>query len=247
MDGIAGSVALVTGGNTGIGAAVSTRLVAEGARVAIGYVEDPEAAEGLAARLSEAATGCIGLPCDVTDPDSVGAAVERTERELGAITILVNNAGVLVRDAFVDIDEPGWDRVIQVSLYGSYRCAHAVVPGMVRQGAGTIVNVASELVDIGGSMHAHYVAAKSGVVGLTRALARELGPNNIRVNAVAPGPTDTRMVDRAAITPEYLRTIPLGRIGRPEDVAGAVAFLCGIDAAWITGQVLRVNGGLTMG
>ena len=137
--------------------------------------------------------------------------------------------------------------MLQVSLYGSYRCAHAVVPGMVREGGGTIVNVASELVDLGGSMHAHYVAAKSGVVGLTRALARELGPSNIRVNAVAPGPTDTRMIDRARITPEYLRTIPLGRIGRPEDVAGTVAFLCGEDAAWITGQVIRVNGGLTMG
>ncbi len=247
MDGIAGSIAFVTGGNTGIGAAVSTRLAAAGARVAIGYVEDPKAAEALAAHLSEAAPGSIALPCDVTDPDSVTAAVERIDHDLGTVTILVNNAGVLVRDAFVDIDEAAWDLVLQVSLYGSYRCAHAVVPGMIREGGGTIVNVASELVDIGGSMHAHYVAAKSGVVGLTRALARELGPSNIRVNVVAPGPTDTRMIDRARITPEYLRTIPLGRIGRPEDVAGAVAFLCGEDAAWITGQVIRVNGGLTMG
>jgi NAD(P)-dependent dehydrogenase (short-subunit alcohol dehydrogenase family) len=247
MNGIAGSIALVTGGNTGIGAAVSTRLAAEGAQVAIGFVEDPDAAEALAAHLSRATPGCIALRCDVADPDSVTVAVDRIERDLSPVTILVNNAGVLVRDAFVDIDEPGWDRVLQVSLYGSYRCAHAVVPGMIRAGTGTIVNVASELVDLGGSMHASYVSAKSGVVGLTRALARELGASNIRVNAVAPGPTDTRMVDRAGITPEYLQTIPLGRIGRPEDVAGAVAFLCSDDAGWITGQVLRVNGGLTMG
>lgn len=247
MAGFAGSVALVTGGNTGIGAAVSARLAAEGARVAIGYVEDPEAAASLAAQLSETGPGCLPIACDVTDPVSVDAAVDRVGRDLGRVTMLVNNAGVLIRDAFVDIDEARWDRVLQVSLYGSYRCARAVVPGMIREEGGTIVNITSELVDLGASKHAHYVAAKSGIVGLTRALARELGPNNIRVNAVAPGPTDTRMVDRASITPEFVATIPLGRIGRPQDVAGAVAFLCGEDATWITGQVLRVNGGLAMG
>lgn len=247
MDGLAGAVALVTGGNTGIGAAISTRLAAEGARVAIGYIEDPDEAASLADRLSGDGPGCLAFACDVTAPASVGSAIEGIERNLGPVTVLVNNAGILVRNEFLDIDESRWDRVLQVSLYGSYRCARAVVPGMLREGRGTIVNVASELVDLGAPMHAHYVAAKSGVVGLTRALARELGPRNIRVNAVAPGPTDTRMIDRDRITPEFLQTIPLGRIGRPQDIAGAVAFLCGEDAAWITGQVLRVNGGLAMG
>ena len=244
MDGLAGAVALVTGGNTGIGAAISARLAAEGAKVAVGYVEDPDGAASLA---TAAGRSALAVACDVTDAGSVERAVAGIERELGAVTILVNNAGVLNRSAFVDIDEERWDHVLQVSLYGSYRCAHAVVPGMLREGRGTIVNVASELVDLGATMHAHYIAAKSGVVGLTRALARELGPRNIRVNAVAPGPTDTRMVDGDAITPAFLETIPLGRIGRPQDIAGAVAFLCSRDASWITGQVLRVNGGLAMG
>jgi NAD(P)-dependent dehydrogenase (short-subunit alcohol dehydrogenase family) len=244
MDGLGDAVAFVTGGNTGIGAAISTRLAAEGAKVAIGYVEDPEGAASLAAG---AGPTSVAVACDVTDARSVERAVQDIERELGPVSILVNNAGVLIRAAFVDIDEERWDHVLQVALYGSYRCAHAVVPGMLREGRGTIVNVASELVDLGATMHAHYIAAKSGVVGLTRALARELGPRNIRVNAVAPGPTDTRMVDGDAITPGFLETIPLGRIGRPEDIAGAVAFLCSDDASWITGQVLRVNGGLAMG
>jgi NAD(P)-dependent dehydrogenase (short-subunit alcohol dehydrogenase family) len=247
MDDLAGAVALVTGGNTGIGAAISARLAAEGARVAIGYVEDASEAVALAERISGDPRTCLAYACDVTDAASVGSAIEGIERDVGPVTILVNNAGILVRDEFLDIDEGRWDRVVQVSLYGTYRCARAVVPGMLREGRGTIVNMASELVDLGATMHAHYVAAKSGVIGLTRALARELGPRNIRVNAVAPGPTDTRMIDRDRITPELLRSIPLGRIGRPQDIAGAVAFLCGDDAAWITGQVLRVNGGLAMG
>lgn len=247
MDGLAGEVALVTGGNTGIGAAISTRLAAEGARVAIGHIEGADEAAALAERLSGDGPGCLAIACDVTDAASVGSAIDGIERGLGPVTILVNNAGILIRNEFLDIDEGRWDRVLQVSLYGSYRCARAVVPGMLREGRGTIVNVGSELVDLGATMHAHYIAAKSGVVGLTRALARELGPRNIRVNAVAPGPTDTRMLDGERITPEFLETIPLGRIGRPQDIAGAVAFLCGEDAAWITGQLLRVNGGIAMG
>jgi NAD(P)-dependent dehydrogenase (short-subunit alcohol dehydrogenase family) len=247
MDGLAGAVALVTGGNTGIGAAISTRLAAERARVGIGFVEDLDGAVALAERLSGDEVRCRAVACDVTDAASVGSAIDGVEQDLGPVTILVNNAGILIRDDFLDIDEGRWDRVLQVSLYGSYRCARAVVQGMIGEGRGTIVNVASELVDLGATMHAHYIAAKAGVIGLTRALARELGPRNIRVNAVAPGPTDTRMMDGDRITPEFLESIPLGRIGRPQDIAGAVAFLCGEDAAWITGQVLRVNGGLAMG
>lgn len=247
MDGLAGAVAFVTGGNTGIGAAISARLAADGARVAIGYIEEAAEAAALAEHLSGDARTCIAYACDVTDAASVGSAIDGIERDLGPVTVLVNNAGILIRSEFLDIDEGRWDRVLQVSLYGTYRCARAVIPGMIREGRGTIVNMASELVDLGATLHAHYIAAKAGVIGLTRALARELGPRNIRVNAVAPGPTDTRMIDGDRITPEFLKTIPLGRIGRPQDIAGAVAFLCGEDAAWITGQVLRVNGGLAMG
>jgi 3-oxoacyl-[acyl-carrier protein] reductase len=239
-------VALVTGGNTGIGEAVCCRLASEGARVGIGWFEDERGAVALAERLSAQGPRCIAVWCDVTGQESVSRALDRIERELEGISALVNNAGVLTRIPFVEMEEEQWDRVVQVSLYGSYRCARLALPRMVRAGGGAIVNVASELAYLGAPRLAHYVAAKAGVIGLTRALAKEFGPHHIRVNAVAPGPTETRMIADGEVTPEFVRTIPLGRLGRPADIAAAVAFLCSEDAAWITGQTLGVNGGLAM-
>ncbi len=244
MERLADVVALVTGGNTGIGEAVSSRLAGEGARVAVGWFEDEEGAIALAQRLSSEGSECIPVRCDVTDGESVSEALDQTERELGALGALVNNAGILSRVPFLEMQEEEWDRVVQVSLYGSSRCCRLALPRMIRSGRGAIVNFASELAYIGNADLAHYISAKAGVIGLTRALAKEFGPQRVRVNAVAPGPTQTRMI--AGITPEFVRTIPLGRLGKPEDIAAAAAFLCSEDAAWITGQVLGVNGGLVM-
>ena len=246
MRGLRVTVAFVTGANTGIGAAVAQRLAEEGAHVAVGFLEDPDGAGALAERLSSEGSRNVAVPCDVTDQRSVTDAVTTIRSELGSVTTLVNNAGVLTRTPFIDLEEPEWDDILQVSLYGSYRCARAVVPGMVDAGGGAIVNVASELVVRAGPDLAHYISAKSGVIGLTRALASELGGRGVRVNAVAPGPTETGMLEASAGAPESIAQIPLGRLGRPSDVAGAVAFLCSEDAAWITGQVLGVNGGLVM-
>lgn len=246
MRGLRETVAFVTGANTGIGAAVAQRLAEEGAHVAVGFLEDPDGAGALAERLSSEGPRSVAVLCDVTDQASVTDAITLIGSELGSVTTLVNNAGVLIRTPFIDLEEPEWDDILQVSLYGSYRCARAVVPDMLAEGGGAIVNVSSELVVRAGRDLSHYISAKSGVIGLTRALASELGERGIRVNAVAPGPTETRMLEANAGAPEALAAIPLGRLGRPSDVASAVAFLCSEDAAWITGQVLGVNGGLVM-
>lgn len=243
---LAGRVAFVTGANTGIGVAIAERLAAEGAHVGIGAIEDLDRAEMLATRLTDGSTRCVPVRCDVTDDASVARAFDDVATKLGPASILVNNAALLTRAPLEDLDIGQWDAVLDVSLSGAFRCTKAALPMLQRVSAGAVVNLASELVWLGGTQLAHYVAAKGGVVGLTRALAVELGELGIRVNAVAPGPTETRMLSPAAREPAFIRTIPLRRLGRPEDVAAAVAFLCSDDAAWITGQVLGVNGGLVM-
>jgi 2-hydroxycyclohexanecarboxyl-CoA dehydrogenase len=243
--GLAGRVALVTGGNGGIGKAICERLRAEGVHVAIGVVEELDQALDLAERLTGPEVRSIAVSCDVTDDSSIVGAVERAAAELGPLSILVNNAGKIDRVPFGDIEPATWHDALDVSLSGSYRCSRAALPAL-RASHGTIVNLTSELVWLGGRLLAHYVAAKAGVVGLTRALASELGDEGIRVNAVAPGPTETRMLAAAARDPSFIDSIPLRRLGLPDDVAAAVAFLSSDDAAWITGQILGVNGGLVM-
>jgi 3-oxoacyl-[acyl-carrier protein] reductase len=161
---------------------------------------------------------------------------------MGTVGILVNNAGVTRHTGFLDIDDAEWRWMVETHLYGTFYMTRAALPDMVAAGGGSIVNVASELALIGRARQAHYVAAKAGVVGLTKSLAREFGPNNVRVNAVAPGPTMTGMLtnhERLASEAD----LPLRRVGRPEEIAAAVAFLCSSDATWITGQVLSPNGG----
>jgi 3-oxoacyl-[acyl-carrier protein] reductase len=241
----AGKVALVTGGNTGIGAAITARLARDGAAVVIAYHEDRAGADELARALVSAGGRGLALPCDVTDPDSVAAVLGDARAEFGPVTLLVNNAAVLVRRPFLEVDDADWAREIDVALTGAYRCSRLALPGMLDAGGGAIVNITSELTALGGALHAPYVAAKSGVEGLTRSLAREFGPAGVRVNAVAPGPTQTRMLS-IELPPTFVETIPLRRLGRPEDVVGAVAFLCSEDAAWVTGQTLGVNGGIVM-
>jgi len=237
-----GKVAFVTGGNTGIGAAIARRLSAEGASVAIAYHEDEAGAAELATALGSQSAA---VRCDVTDPASVETAVEQATASLGPVTALVNNAAVLRRTPFLEIGDSEWDQVVHVALYGAFHCARAVIPGMIEAGSGSIVSIGSELVSLGGELQSHYVAAKGGVVALTRALAFELGPHGVRANVVAPGPTKTRMLS-TEIPESFVDTVPLRRLGVPDDVAGAVAYLLSDDAAWVTGQVLGVNGGLAM-
>ena len=232
-------VAFVTGGNTGIGAAISARLAEEGASVAVAYLEEAAEAKRLADELSGTA-----VPCDVSDPASVSRAIAQAS-ELGPVTVLVNNAAVLRRTPFLEISDQEWDLVVSVALRGTFLCARAAIPAMIEAGSGSIVSIGSELTSLGGELQSSYVAAKTGVIGLTRAIAYELGPLGIRANVVAPGPTRTRMLS-TEVPAEFVDSVPLRRLGLPEDVAGAVAFLASDDASWVTGQVLGVNGGLAM-
>jgi 3-oxoacyl-[acyl-carrier protein] reductase len=238
-----GKVALVTGGSKGIGAAICRELGRGGARVAVNYRSAKEGAEEVAEEI-----GGVALPADVADPAEAQGLVERVESELGDLEILVNNAGVTRDTLIARMSDEDWELVIDTNLRGAFNTCRAVVRKMLRRRSGAVVNLTSVVGLRGNPGQANYVASKAGLVGLTKALARELGSRGVRVNAVAPGYIDTELTRvlpaqaRAAI----LANTPLGRLGEPEDVARAVRFLCSDEAAYVTGEVLLVDGGLGM-
>jgi 2-hydroxycyclohexanecarboxyl-CoA dehydrogenase len=248
MRGLSGKVAFVTGAGRGMGAAIATRLAEEGVRVAATDI-DRESAEATAAALGGVA---VGLRVDITDPDSVRAGVGGAVEALGPIDVLVNNAGWDRIAPFLDTDEDLWDRLIDINLKGPLRCAHAILPGMVERRAGRVINISSDAARVGSTGESVYSAAKAGIIGFTKTLAREMARHNITANVICPGPTDTPLLGEIvgegndALIDSLKRGIPMKRLGRPDDVAGAVAFLASDDAGFITGQTLSVSGGLTM-
>ena len=236
-----GRVALVTGGARGIGAAIAAALREVGARVAVGDLDARAAAAG----------GALGVELDVSQPDSVRAAVARVDSELGPVDVLVNNAGIDVIELFVDSDPADWERVIAVNLKGTLHCCRAVLDTMIERGRGRIVNLGSDAGRVGSSGEAVYSASKGGVIAFTKTLAREVARHGITVNCVCPGPTDTALLAQVEdfdpkLHAALARAIPMRRLGRPEDVAGAVVFLTSDAASFVTGQTLSVSGGLTM-
>jgi 2-hydroxycyclohexanecarboxyl-CoA dehydrogenase len=244
-----GKTALVTGGASGIGAATSRRLAAEGARVAICDLNLDRARE-VAAEI-----GAEAFAMDVTDGASVGEAIAAVRQSLGAPTLLVNNAGNDEFAFFQNTDEGLWQRVIDVNLMGVLRVSHAALPGMMEAGYGRIVNVASEAGRVGSNGSAAYSAAKGGVIGFTKALARESARHGVICNAVAPGPIDTPLLNRAPrelgdlgqkVVDVMVGSTVLRRMGKPEEVAAVIVFLCSDDASYVTGQALGVSGGLAM-
>ncbi len=244
-----GRTALVTGGASGIGAATSRRLAAEGARVAVCDL-NLERAHEVASEIDAEAFGM-----DVTDPASVGEAVAAVSNSLGPPSVLVNNAGNDEFAFFKDTDEGLWQRVLDVNLLGVLRVSHAVLPGMIDEGGGRIVNVASEAGRVGSNGSAAYSAAKGGVIGFTKALAREGARYGVLCNAVAPGPIDTPLLNRAPkelgdlgqrVVDVMVGSTVLRRMGTPDEVAAVIAFLCSDDASYVTGQALGVSGGLAM-
>lgn len=238
-----GKVALVTGGARGIGEAISRELARAGARVAVGYRSGQQAASAVAAEI-----GGLAIPGNVGDPGEAQAVVQRVEEELGDVDLLVNNAGVTRDTLIVRMSDEDWEEVIETNLRGTFNTCRAVSRKMLRRRSGAIVNVTSVVGLHGNIGQANYAASKAGIIGLTKALARELGTRGVRVNAVAPGYISTALTDVLSeeIRGTILGNTPLGRLGEPVDVAAAVRFLCSDEAAFITGEVLLVDGGLGM-
>jgi 2-hydroxycyclohexanecarboxyl-CoA dehydrogenase len=244
-----GRSAFVTGAASGIGAATALRLAAEGARVVIADI-DADAAGKVAAE-----AGGEAVEVDVKHVASVRAAVGAAEQTVGPMDILVNNAGTDRFAFFVDTDEATWDHVLGVNLRGTLACTHAVLPGMQHRRRGTIVNVASEAGVVGTQAGATYAASKAGVLGFTKAIAREAARYGVRCNAVAPGPIETPLLNAAVedsgalgarLRQGMIEATALARAGSPEEVAGAIAFLASDDASFVTGHTLAVSGGLSM-
>jgi NAD(P)-dependent dehydrogenase (short-subunit alcohol dehydrogenase family) len=246
-----GTVALVTGGQQGIGRAIALALAREGADVVLNYLDDPDAAARIAKEISAAGRRCLPVQGDVSRASDVAALVDAAERGVGPIDTLINNAGTFPRSAFLDLTEAEWDRVHGVNLKGSFLAAQAVARRLVARGSpGAIINLASSAAYRSSPRGTHYVASKAGVVGLTRAMALELAPHAIRVNAIAPGLTDTAQPRDGHSEIELqamARQVPLGRMGQPDDIAAVAVFLASADARHITGQVIHVNGGAYLG
>ena len=239
-------IAVVTGGSRGIGRAVALRLAKDGAKVIITYVRGKEAADEVIETIKSNGGEAFAYQFDVSDYEATQTAFADILDKFGKVDYLINNAGI-TRDALLmRMKEEDWDKVIAVNLKGAFNCIKAVVRPMLKQKFGRIVNITSVVAFMGNVGQANYVASKAGLVGLTKALARELAPKGVTVNAVAPGFIET---DMTAVLPEkikeyMLKLIPLGRFGQPEEVAEAVAFLVSDKAAYITGQVIHVNGGM---
>jgi 3-oxoacyl-[acyl-carrier protein] reductase len=247
---LAGRVALVTGGSRGIGRAIAVALGRLGAKVVLNYTSNEAAANDAAAEVVAAGGVAVTKRFDVSDPAAVDAAFKEVVAAEGALHILVNNAGVAVNTLVLGAKDADWKRAIDVNLSGTFYCCRAALRSLLKaRDAGRIINITSITGEVGSAGQGAYVAAKAGVIGLTKTLAREYASRGVTVNAVSPGYIDTDMTATelpAEKRAELLKTIPLARVGKPEDVAAAVAFLAGPAAGYVTGQVLRVNGGLFM-
>lgn len=240
-----GRVALVTGAGRGLGAAMARRLAAEGAHTVVVDI-DGEAAQRVADDLVAQGHDSLAVACDVTDRAQVAALMRRVQAHFGRLDILVNNAGITRDAAFLKMSDEQWRSVLDINLTSMFLCTQEAVPYMLERGAGRIVCIGSIAGNEGNFGQANYAASKAGVIGLVKSLSKELAPKGITINAVAPGFIDTEMTARIPdrVKEKLLARIPQGRSGRPEEVAGVVAFLASDDAGYVNGQTLNVNGGM---
>ena len=247
MPNLKGKVALVTGASRGIGAAIAVTLASQGAVVAVNYAGSCDAATAVVDAIEATGGRALSLQADVSDAGAAAGLVEITIAELGGLDIVVNNAGITRDGLLVRMSDADWSAVVDTNLTGVFNVTRAATRHLMKQRSGSIINITSVVGIAGNAGQANYSAAKAGVIGLTKSVARELAPRGIRVNAVAPGFIDT---DMTAKLPENIRAatmaeIALGRFGAAQDVANAVAFLASDDAGYVTGQTLAVDGGMT--
>ncbi|MEB3291059.1 MAG: 3-oxoacyl-[acyl-carrier-protein] reductase [Leptolyngbya sp.] len=242
-----GQVAVVTGASRGIGRAIALTLATEGAKVVVNYAQSSTAAEEIVAHIAAAGGEALALQADVSQADQVDALISRTLEAFGRIDILVNNAGITRDTLLLRMKPEDWQAVINLNLTGVFLCTKAVAKGMLKQRSGRIINIASVAGQMGNPGQANYSAAKAGVIGFTKTVAKELASRGVTVNAVAPGFIETDMTGDLPNTEDILKFIPLGRFGKPDDIAGMVRFLAADPAAaYITGQVFNVDGGMVM-
>jgi len=242
-----GRVAMVTGAAQGIGRAIALALAEVGADIAGGDVA-LEKLQGVAKEIEALGRKALALHLDVSSPDSVKEAVDKTLEAFGKVDILVNNAGITKDNLIMRMKPEDWDLVLRVNLNGAFHCTRAVLPGMVKQRYGRIINIASVVAQAGNPGQANYIASKAGIIGLTKAVASEVGSRNITANAIAPGFIATAMTENLpeAVRQRMLSLIPLGRMGTDRDIAHGVRFLASEEASYITGHVLNINGGVYM-
>lgn len=244
----ADKIAVVTGGSRGIGRATSLLLSTLGAAVAVNYARGAEAAEALVSEINGSGGRAMAIQADVGDPEQAAAMIDKVVEAWGRVDILVNNAGITRDNLVLRMKQPEWDAVISTNLTGSFNCLQAAAKKMVKQRSGVIVNVSSIVGVIGNAGQANYAAAKAGLIGLTKSVAKELASRNIRVNAVAPGFIETDMTSELAedLKTKIVERIPMSRFGLASDVADVISWLASDRAAYVTGQVIPVDGGLGM-
>ncbi|MFD2682863.1 3-oxoacyl-[acyl-carrier-protein] reductase [Bacillus seohaeanensis] len=246
--GMNGKVALVTGASRGIGRAIALDLAKQGCNVVVNYAGSEAKANEVVDEIKALGRDAISIQCNVGDSDSVQSMVKETVSHFGSLDILVNNAGITKDNLLMRMKENEWDDVININLKGVFLCTKAVTRQMMKQRSGRIINISSIVGVSGNPGQANYVAAKSGVIGLTKTTAKELAPRGITVNAIAPGFISTDMTDELSneIKNEMLKQIPLNTLGDPQDIAKVVAFIASDDARYITGQTIHVDGGMVM-